>query len=541
MKIGRLNIGLKKSSVTVPNRIPDMMKRVIISNDVLLLTMVGLVLSWFSWLYNFSLERQLVYNDAMSHLDISRRVFDNLTPGAAQLGSVWLPLLHVLMLPTIWIDVFWQTGLSAGLVSMTSYVLSVVFTYKLGRQLSLAPLYSLLATILVALNPNLLYLQTTALTEPLFIGLYIMTLYFFVRWVKHHTIQHLIMSGLLVTLATLTRYDGWALFGFTFLGVTAVSWLRTRNVRSVEGMTVLFITIASFGMALWFGWNLAIFGSPLYFATGEFSAKAQQDVLEAAQDLPTKHNLWLSMLTYMYAMFNNLGVISVVLAAVGWIVYVLKKPMDYKVVAFVFSAPLVFNILALYLGHSVIHLPELFGASWFNVRYGLLMLPWVAIGVAYLASLPNILSKSTVTLAALLQLGLFLNSHYVVTLDDGLWGSSQKNVMAVGDWIEATIGPKEGSLVLVSVASHDAILFQSGLNMKRYIHEGTGKYWQRAIENPQDYADFVIMRTHDHLDSVARAMDKVPGFFDDYELIYDDTYADVYALKSVLYSSQVKL
>src|SRR3989338_2023771 len=43
----------------------------------------------------------LAYNDARSHLDIGRRVVEGLKPGLAQLGSVWLPLTHLLMAPPI--------------------------------------------------------------------------------------------------------------------------------------------------------------------------------------------------------------------------------------------------------------------------------------------------------------------------------------------------------------------------------------------------------------------------------------------------------
>src|SRR5579864_5380288 len=64
----------------------------------------------------------LAYNDARSHLDIGRRVVEGLKPGLAQLGSVWLPLPHLLMIPTVWNDFMWHSGLSGALQSMISYV-----------------------------------------------------------------------------------------------------------------------------------------------------------------------------------------------------------------------------------------------------------------------------------------------------------------------------------------------------------------------------------------------------------------------------------
>ena len=41
----------------------------------------------------------LNYGDAIAHLHIARRVFDSHRPGLSQLGSVWLPLPHLLMIP----------------------------------------------------------------------------------------------------------------------------------------------------------------------------------------------------------------------------------------------------------------------------------------------------------------------------------------------------------------------------------------------------------------------------------------------------------
>jgi hypothetical protein len=41
----------------------------------------------------------LYYGDAEAHLNTARRIVDNQTPGYDQIGTVWLPLMHFLMLP----------------------------------------------------------------------------------------------------------------------------------------------------------------------------------------------------------------------------------------------------------------------------------------------------------------------------------------------------------------------------------------------------------------------------------------------------------
>jgi hypothetical protein len=65
----------------------------------------------------------LLYGDAVAHLHIARRIFDSLNPGFRQLGSVWLPLPHLLLLPFVQKMSWWQTGMAGAWPSMACYVL----------------------------------------------------------------------------------------------------------------------------------------------------------------------------------------------------------------------------------------------------------------------------------------------------------------------------------------------------------------------------------------------------------------------------------
>ena len=71
---------------------------------------IVIVVSIVAWYINFRNGLITIYNDSMSHLDISRSVIDNIQPGLAQLGTVWLPLNHVLDLLLIWNNWAWHSG-----------------------------------------------------------------------------------------------------------------------------------------------------------------------------------------------------------------------------------------------------------------------------------------------------------------------------------------------------------------------------------------------------------------------------------------------
>jgi len=59
----------------------------------------------------------VLYGDAESHLNIAKRVVDSLTPGFAQLGGIWLPLPHILLIPFVYFNVLWRTGAAGSIVS----------------------------------------------------------------------------------------------------------------------------------------------------------------------------------------------------------------------------------------------------------------------------------------------------------------------------------------------------------------------------------------------------------------------------------------
>src|SRR5260370_42305441 len=86
--------------------------------------LAGLV-SVLSFLFCLRQGSVLFYGDAVAHINIARRVFDSRTPGLLQLGTVWLPLPHLLMIPFLVSDWMWQTGIGGSIPALIAYVFSV--------------------------------------------------------------------------------------------------------------------------------------------------------------------------------------------------------------------------------------------------------------------------------------------------------------------------------------------------------------------------------------------------------------------------------
>src|SRR5439155_1315549 len=149
--------------------------------------------------------------------------------------------------------------------------------------------------------------------------------------------------------------------------------------------------------------------------------------------------------------------------------------------------------------------------SWFNVRYGLMMIPSLAIFTGYLVHRLKAIRLVLIGLFLFISFFTFVNRD-AVTIDDARIGASGKNVTEVSGWLRQNAANEDG-YVLVSVASHDAIIFSSDLPMKKFIHEGTGKYWDAATAHPEKWAKWIILRTHDTDDITFRILQNNPSFY----------------------------
>ncbi len=105
------------------------------NSDLFLVAQLAAAVSIAAFFYYLRHGDLLLYGDAVAHINIARRVFDSQTPGPLQLGTVWLPLPHILMLPFIVSRWMWQTGIGGAIPSLIAYVFSVVGIFHLVRHI----------------------------------------------------------------------------------------------------------------------------------------------------------------------------------------------------------------------------------------------------------------------------------------------------------------------------------------------------------------------------------------------------------------------
>jgi len=507
------------------SRIQAFFERHAVSFIIVLLSIISIA----NFIFYYHNGLGLAYNDTRLHLDIGRRVVEGLKPGLAQLGSVWLPLPHLLMVPTIWNDFMWHSGLAGALVSMISFVATGALIYLFLKELGVGILGRMIGVFVFVANLNVLYLQSTAMTELLLLATMTAGSYYLLLWYKNGSLLAFIASAFWIMLSTLVRYDGWFLFIFSIALIFFSVW-RQRGYKTAEGMFVLFGTLAGFGVFLWLLWNFLIFKDPLYFIFGPYSAYAQQQQFETLGILTTKHHLLTSLKVYFYALAYNSGAFTLFLGILGgallWFDRKISVPL--RIAATVLLAPFFFNVLALYLGHSILFIQGISGTVWFNPRYGVMLMPTIAIFIGYLVTRAGIARWTIIGLLIFVTFFSF-SSTDAVTIDDARVGASQKNVSEVSSWLHEHATETKG-FILIAAASHDAIIFSSGLPMKRFIHEGTGDYWTRATSAPEQWVRWIVMRTSSDDDQTYRLLKDTPGL-SYYNLVQSFPFADIYELK----------
>jgi hypothetical protein len=503
-------------------------------------------LSVGSWILFYHMGFTTDYNDAMSHLDVARLVVDNLQPGFAQLGSVWLPMNHILSLPFVWNDTLWHTGLAGSLISMLAFVISVVAVYKIVLHLSGSQMGGIAAVLVLILNVNMLYLQATPLTEPLYICLFSLTVLFLIKYVKYHADSSLIALSLVSAVGILTRYDAWFVAGIVGVIIIANDWfVEKQDVAAVIGRFILYAFPVAFAAFLWFGWNLLIFHDPLYAFTGPYSAHAQQMMIESSSGLITKYNIKISTWAYLLSVFQNIGTGVAVVGGAGWIGYLFfskEAKVNVKIAAsMALFSIIAFNVLALFLGFSILNLPALhwnpsgtLAGSLFNVRYGILALPFVAVGVGLLIAhargrikLPAV---GAVTALLVVQSVYFCMTG-VITIQDGLIGSSAFVNQDIARVLKANVTP--GERVIMSTSSYNAVAFASGLDLRQFIHEGVSSQWNGAISQPDKYAKWIVAANNDVGEPVHESLVKREhsAFLQKYKRVYKGAYASLYERK----------
>ncbi len=351
--------------------------------------MFSVLLGFVALMVCFSRGYVLLYGDAVAHLGIARRILDSRNPGLVQLGGVWLPLPHLIMAPLAQKMAWWQSGLAGAWPSLAFYILGVAGFYRLCRRMLLAR-WALVATAFYAVNPNLLYLSTTAMTEPLFLALMVWMTLLAVECIddikaanQARVVRRLIGLGLLIFAAVFTRYDGWVMGAAVWCVVTWQLWRARDFGRRVLPSFAIFTLLAVSGPLLWLWYNLHFYHDPLDFMRGPYSAPAieKRTSPPGSRHYRGWHNPGWALLFYtrtaqVVAAAWETG-FAVMAAALAGLWIAMRRRLSRA--SLLLWVPLVFYVYSVAYGSVPIFIPQLYPHSYYNSRYGMELLPALAL------------------------------------------------------------------------------------------------------------------------------------------------------------------
>ena len=487
--------------------------------------------SFIAFAYYFQHGDLLLYGDAVAHINIARRVFDSRTPGLLQLGTVWLPLPHLLMIPFLLSDLTWQSGIGGSIPSMIAYALGTAGIFRLVRSaLSVDPqpatparIAAWLSAITYAANPNLIYLQITAMTESLYLALFIWAVVYFsefaqessrTRGEQNPASSSLMKCGFCLAAACLTRYDGWFVAAAMCVAAFAVVLKSQADDHTLRRSFAKFVLLAVAAPALWLAYNAVIYRNPLEFANGPYSARAIEQKGEAAGSPvhPGAHDLSAAFSYFLKSAELNMAQgnwqklwVTLLLIVTLAILFVDRRLWPLLLL----WVPLPFYVLSIAYSGVPIFLPVWWPFSFYNVRYGLQFLPLISVTAAVtsyflLSHSRNKIAKTAVMSSLLILLAASYASVWraqPASLHEA-WVNSRPRIALETELASNLNKLPHDSSLLMYLGDHVGALQQAGIPLRRTINEGNHRpwkapadregLWERALANPSRYVDFVV-------------------------------------------------
>lgn len=487
--------------------------------DYRIVAAAAALVSIAAFLWYFFHDEILLYGDAVAHINIARRVFDSRSPGLLQLGTVWLPLPHVLMIPFVIGQRMWTSGLGGSVPSMIAFVLSVIGIFRLVRGRA-SRTTAWIATLIFALNPNLLYMQSTAMTESVFLATFIWAVVYLDEFLRGlfpddrsapanlKPTQAVERCGIVLAAAILTRYDGWVLAAVVGV-VIALALLRVgreagwKPFRPLIRSFALFLILCALTPTLWLAQNYALSARPLDFLNGPYSAKVIEQRSTKPGDPPHPGTADLKVSTIFFLKAAKLNIadetwqpILFALALTGTLLAVLRPGRFGGLL--LFWLPLPFYAYAVAYGSVPIFTPVWWPHSYYNVRYGLELLPvfavFVALNYEWFRDIPvRYLRRAAEVALIVLCAGSYLQVARTtpICLREARANSSSR--IALEKRLAAILKTTpSNSVILMQTGEFVGALQRAGIPIRRVIWEGSHPEWDEALTDPAGYADYIV-------------------------------------------------
>lgn len=460
-----------------------------------------------AWHYH-RLGLTLSHYDARGHLVVARRIFDSLTPGWRQIGAIWLPLPHLLNMLPVQIDLLYRTGASGVAISIAGFALATGALAWIAREVTGRAAAAIVAAAVFALNPNVLYLQSTPMTEPLLLGLDALAVALLFAWLEGGRVAGSAV-GWAFALACLTRYEAWPV---TACALTIAAWALWRGGDPPAAALRRAAAIAAYpaGAILAFCVFSRIVIGRWFVASGFFVPENKalgKPILAAAE-------IW-------WGAQIMSGTFVLTLGATGLVALLARARSRRRaagLVAASFAAAAALPWTAFVEGHP------------FRVRYVVPLVAAEAVGAGLLVGtaldvLARTVPAARATAAVILLFPVAVDLRPVdrraPMVVEAQWDQPNRPVRRrVTEYLKARY---DGTTIMASMGSLGHYMqdtSQAGFAIRDFLHEGNGELWLAALENPRPLVGWMLIEEKaEGGDVLARRAREDPHFLDGFSRV----------------------
>jgi len=302
-----------------------------------------------------------------------------------------------------------------------------------------------------------------------------------------------------------------------------------------KGVFVRFALLISLVPIFWFTYNYRLYDNPLEFATGPYSAKAiAERTTQAGQPpYPGKDRPGVAAVYFVKSGVLNLGG-SRLEGEYGWwwrkrwqqdgwyflllagtvcIVLLARRRVESTLTSplclLLLWIPLPFYSLSIAYGGVPIFIPSWRPYSFYNVRYGLQLLPMAAVCAASVVVYTR--WWKTITTVVLLFVAVTYRGSWrtdPICLREAIVNSRTREQME-SKLAEALAQIPPEATILMYTGEHVGALQRAGVPLKQTINENNYYAWRAALSTPARLAEYAIAFDDDE---VAKAVHKSASF-----------------------------
>jgi hypothetical protein len=529
----------------------------------LLILSTVVIVGFFTSVCLYALDKHslVYYGDAVSHLVRSREFVDSARPGLLdQIGTGWLPLPHLLMLPFALVDPLFKSGFAGTAVSLPCFAITSVLVYRIIKAQLNINYVAVTGALLYALNWNMIYLGVIPMTETPFMLFFVASAYYLQRWhLNSHNhyylepieynlqkrsigsvylpVSDLLKCSFFVSLTTLCRYEAWIIpiFLVLLVLVSIIKRNATRDYGIKFKVLAIAVSILSFsGIVLWISYNAYYYGDPLRFSNAQYWSAAYQALVGA-----NRVHLYLQPVNvfsmYTIVALAMYGPIVLIAGIIGFILdrcYHLKETKRNKnIVLYIFFAlPPTVTVLSMVLGVGEMNL------RWFNSRFLILLSPLVAFSVSILiARLPKGIKKSrfyllgTIGVLFVYQFVVAPALGFVVTLLEAkhsISSAARQFSIKIAEALSSKYD--EGRILIITgSAQQNNIIQESGIPIRNFDTILEGDTWKPSFKKPWSYDDYIIISKKADLSAAKVSkywLDRQQQLNKYFDIVYEDKY-----------------